>query len=636
MFSRSMSVCLLLLSFVAMISTQETFAEPPPQMQIEGIREPWRKITFQFTGPTCSELSKEPNPFLDYRLTMIFRHEQSGKTYFVPGHFAADGNAGETSATEGSIWRTYFCPNQPGLWTWKVEFVECKDVVVMDELDAIALSRPVKPFDQWQGELEIKPAPDVDPLTYQRGRLSHLKGRYLTYEGNHETYWKMGPDSPETYLAYSGFDDTVSRIKKGPLLTWKPHEQDWREGDPLWKGNQGKGIIGSLNYLSHAGCNVISFLTYNAGGDGDNVWPYVSRDEKFHFDCSKLDQWGIVFDHAQERNLLLHIKLQETENDDNRHGGKREIKSTPTALDAGDTERERKVYLRELVSRFGYLLALEWNLGEENTQTFAQQLAMAKYLEEIDPYDHPVVLHTYPNEQDKSYDPYLKIDSPLAGLSLQNSWSAVYDRTLYWVKQSQKHHKHWVICNDEQGPASLGVPPDPGYDGFDGIVQDNGKGYDLHDIRSETLWGNLIAGGAGVQYYFGYKLAENDLVCEDFRSRELSWKYGKAALQILKNSKFPLRNSQPNDSLLKGNSKQDHCLAASGQHWLIYLSRGSSQIELSVHNSGGNYDVTWFNPINSEQLPIQSITTSAEKQVVLKKPLEPSQQDWIVLVRSKS
>mgnify|MGYP001388129186 CR=1 FL=1 len=79
---------------------------------------------------------------------------------------------------------------------------------------------------------------------------------------------------------------------------------------------KGKGLIGALNYLSDKGCNTFSFLTYNAGGDGDNVWPFIARDDKLHYDCSKLDQWGIVFDHAQAKGLYLHFKMQEQENDD--------------------------------------------------------------------------------------------------------------------------------------------------------------------------------------------------------------------------------------------------------------------------------------------------------------------------------
>ena len=44
---------------------------------------------------------------------------------------------------------------------------------------------------------------------------------------------------------------------------------------------------------------------------------------------------------------------------------------------------------------------------------------------------------------------------------------------------------------------------------------DAGKvGYSIEDVRKQTLWGNLMAGGAGVEYYFGYQLPENDLICD--------------------------------------------------------------------------------------------------------------------------
>ena len=65
----------------------------------------------------------------------------------------------------------------------------------------------------------------------------------------------------------------------------------------------------------------MSLMPYNAGGDGDNVWPFVDRDDKFHYDVSKLDQWQIVFDHAQAKGIYLHFKLQEQENDDGTSGG---------------------------------------------------------------------------------------------------------------------------------------------------------------------------------------------------------------------------------------------------------------------------------------------------------------------------
>ena len=49
---------------------------------------------------------------------------------------------------------------------------------------------------------------------------------------------------------------------------------------------------------------------------------------------------------------------------------------------------------------------MNWNLGEENTQSTEEQRAMAKYIKDIDPYDHNIVVHTYPNQQDKVYRPH--------------------------------------------------------------------------------------------------------------------------------------------------------------------------------------------------------------------------------------
>ena len=209
---------------------------------------------------------------------------------------------------------------------------------------------------------------------------------------------------------------------------------DWQSGDPTWKNGKGKGLIGAINYLASKKLNTFSFLTYNVGGDGHNVWPHVSDSDRLHFDCSKLDQWSIVMDHAQAKGLLIHIKLQETENDDRTQGRNKKNKNVPAALDGGDLGIERKLYLRELIARLGHAPALEWNIGEENTQTTEQENAMINFINRIDPYDHSIVLHTYPQEQDKKYKPLLGEQSKLTGLSLQNMWNDTHKRTLQWVK----------------------------------------------------------------------------------------------------------------------------------------------------------------------------------------------------------
>ena len=265
--------------------------------------------------------------------------------------------------------------------------------------------------------------------------------------------------------------------------------------------------------------------------------------------------------------LYLHFKMQEQENDDNRRGDKGESADIPAALDGGDLGPARKLYCRELIARFGHALALNWNLGEENTQSAEQQRAMAKYLHDTDPYRHHIVVHTFPQAQDRVYSQLIGDQSVLTGASLQNAWNAAHQRTLKWVTESAKSGRPWVVASDEQGPSGLGVPPDPGFQGHSGRAGEGDKAYDLHDIRKMTLWGNLMAGGAGVEYYFGYQLPQNDLACDDWRSRDKSWDYCRIALDFFARQKIPFWDMK-NFNALAGNPDNDnsrYCLARPGR-----------------------------------------------------------------------
>ena len=82
--------------------------------------------------------------------------------------------------------------------------------------------------------------------------------------------------------------------------------------------------------------------------------------------------------------------------DDNRRGHKdASVKVVPSSLDGGDLGPERKLYIREIIARYGHLLALNWNLGEENTQSTKQQTDMIDHLLKVDPYDHHIVVYIY-------------------------------------------------------------------------------------------------------------------------------------------------------------------------------------------------------------------------------------------------
>ena len=127
---------------------------------------------------------------------------------------------------------------------------------------------------------------------------------------NGEYFLKCGSDAPENFLAYDQFDGTFHNDghKDELVKTWEAHRDDWKQGDPTWKNGKGKEIIGAINYLASKGMNAFSFLTMNIAGDDQNVFPYVDYDTWDRFDCSKLDQWEVLFEHADKIGMFLHFK----------------------------------------------------------------------------------------------------------------------------------------------------------------------------------------------------------------------------------------------------------------------------------------------------------------------------------------
>jgi hypothetical protein len=567
----------------------------------------WHKVTLTLDGPWASE-GGNPNPFLDYRMDVTFSN--GSLTYVVPGYFAADGNAGESSATAGIKWRAHLSPDLTGTWSYSVSFRRGTDVAVNGGGEAVA------PYHGRSGSFSVAASDKSGRDLRGKGRLRYVGGRYLRHAGSGESFIKVGADSPENLLGASDFDGTYDH-GGGSLKSWSPHVGDWRTGDPTWKGGKGKGLIGAVNYLASEGMNVFSFLTYNVGGDGKDVWPMTAHDQKLRYDCSKLDQWEALFAHADRMGMYLHFKTQETENDN----------EAGVSLDGGNTGRERKLYYRELIARFAHHLALNWNLGEENTQTTAQRQAMAQYVQDADPYDHLVVLHTYPGQQEAVYRPLLGSASRLTGASIQINWDAVHQETLQWIGESAAAGKPWVVANDEQGSANVGIPPDAGWPGYSGtITQDQ--------VRKATLWGCLMAGGAGVESYFGYQTGETDLTAQDFRSRDRWWDYCRHAhgffSQYLPFAEMGNANGLVGNGT-NGNSR--YCLAKPGQTYAVYLADGGTT-SLDLTGVSGTFEVRWFDPRNGGGLATGSVGgVNGGGPVALGSPPSATGSDWVALVR---
>ena len=409
---------------------------------VSGDLKVWQPVTISFDGPQTSETA-DPNPFLDYRLDVTFRKDD--KAVKVYGYYAADGNAGQTSATEGNQWRVHFVPDEAGQWEYVASFHKGKNVAIAEDPKAGEGTA----FDGEKGSIAIATADTNAPGFLSKGFLRDSGKGYLQFTGTKEYFLKGGADSPENLLGYADFDgtfDTEGLNREGEakgkefIHHYQPHEKDWRPGDPSGKSGKGKGLIGGLNYLSSQGVNGVYFITYNLdGGDGKDVWPWTDPKERFRFDCSKLDQWNIVFTHADRLGILLNNISQETENDQ--------------GLDGGDLGPQRKLYYCELVARFAHHLGWVWNLGEENTNTDEQRKAFATCIRKLDPYDHPIVVHTFPGQYDKVYRPLLGY-ADFNGPSLQTN--DTHAQTVQWVTESAKAGRRWLVFLDEIGPADIG------------------------------------------------------------------------------------------------------------------------------------------------------------------------------------
>lgn len=372
--------------------------------EISGELKQWHRVTLQVEGPQAAE-DGTPNPFLDYRMQVTFTHPDSGLTYSVPGYFAADGDAANTGATSGNKWRAHLSPDHPGKWDYRVSFRRGDGVAVSD---GPKVGDAVDSVDGMTGSFEIGKTDKSGRDFRGKGRLQYVGKHHLQFAGDKTFFLKAGVDAPENFLAYRDFDGDFATdgVKDNFVKDWAPHVQDWREGDPIWQGGKGKGMIGAINYLADQGLNVFSFLTLNIEGDDCNVFPYTDYNERMRLDCSRMDQWEIVFSHGTRRGMYLHFKTQECEN--------------VNLLDGGETRPQRKLYYRELIARFGHHLALNWNLGEEvgyiNAVSTEKKVAWADYFAKHDPYRHHIVIHN----GDKHYD-LLGDASALTGFSLQTS-----------------------------------------------------------------------------------------------------------------------------------------------------------------------------------------------------------------------
>ena len=576
-----------------------------PAQRVTGELKQWHDVVLTFDGPPASE-SGDPNPFLNYRLNVVFT--KATRTVTVPGYFAANGNAAETSAAAGNQWRVHFVPDETGEWTYRVSFRTGNDIAVDPDP---AAGRSLPP-DGLSGKITIAPTDKSGRDHRALGTLRYVGEHYAQYAGSNQYFIQVGTQSPENFLAYWEFDDTVdhggaeNRLRDG-LHRYEPHIRDWRDGDPTWKGGKGKGIIGAMNYLAGKGMNTIYSLTMNIDGDGREIYPWTSYSERARYDVSKLAQWEIVFSHMDRLGLQLMLITQEEENE--------QILGKMTTL--------RKLYYRELIARFAHHHAILWDLSEEMDRwryyTTADIQEICNYFKQLDPYRHPIQYVQWKGElvpDDKGYGRLLGFPN-FDGTAMQHDPEFTHGATMKWVDASAKAGHKWLVGVIEINPTSTGVVPDS-------------ADYWHDKVRKSSIWGNLMAGGSGTVFFFGYAYPNSDLDMEDWRSRDHFWDLQRYAHEFF-TLYLPFHRMRHADGLTT--DPRDFVFASPGEIYAIYLPEGGIS-ELDLTAATGEFEVKWYDPRFGGALQDGSVRTvrGGALRSLGQAPREPD-KDWTILVR---
>lgn len=588
----------LVIACIISISGKSVANDRSDAYSISGTLKQYHAVSINFEGPFCHSSDNSPNPFLDYRLQVEII-SPSSKTYHVPGFYNGDGN-GKNS---GNIWSVCFTPLEKGKYTFKASFQKGRNLAVQ----ALKENGQSISFDGVSGSFRVKDKGKSAEGFHKKGLLISSDTHYFRFSDG--TYWlKGGTDSPEDFLSYSGFSGT-------PVAThdYGSHLQDWKQGDPDWNNGAGKGIIGALNYLAEQHVNSIYFLVMNIGGDGKNVWPFLSSNinpkgdpgnDNVHYDIEKLNQWDRVFAHAQDKSIFLHFVLSECE------------ELNKKELDDAQLGIERKLFYREMIARFSHHPGLQWNLFEEYNLDYKLTPDLVKscadFIYSIDPYKHPITVHHAGNVFD-DWGPFIG-DERFGVTSFQSKDIDVIEK---FRKLSKDAGKPLVIGMDEFFP-------------------DVADGENAERHRKEFLWPVYFSGG---QIEF---ILHELLNTEDFRKHEELWKYMWYARKFFKDQ-LPYQEMSPADSLLSDESTfkgkhgiyEGQVFVKENDIYAVYLPVADKTGKLKA-DVNGNYIQKWYNPRTGEfEGKIRTVQFLENQELLIGPPPSGPSQDWVILFTKK-
>lgn len=623
------------------------------------------------TGPWGSA---QVNPFLHCRFDVYLDHANLMAPLRVPGYFAGDGDGGQS----GNVWRAHFTPTFEGDWFYLVVLEGGPNLnAALGSVGGspMQLSRPFGAFTVGPVEPSASGFRKKGVVAWERS-LDY----YEFTETSAGRFVQVGVGSPENFLGYAGFEDAadggssngavcccrqicyadcaraVCQDAGDPapnfLHRYDAHVGDWNPGDPDWDANgqtnQGRGIIGALNYLGDTcGVNSMYVLVMNLGGDGKDTHPFLTNGggadcptvggafdpaHTLNYHVARLDQWRTVLQHANDKGILVQLLLAEQEACNIRWFGPHESNGAAR----NHMSLYRRLFMKQMVAHFAHLPGLRWNLCEENKaaascagssscgvqgtalppQFTAQELdEMARWIGGWDVYNHPIGVHTEPNDH-RLYAELLGLPAfPvwLASTSLQihgeTGSGDIYESRIRSA-ESLFHQAGWnlPIVNDEQGTPGGGLSS-----------QFNGQADPFttaDDRRKRVLYDVLLSGGH-VSYYFGFyglQQGGGDLNTEDFRTREDALLQMGFARRVVESVR--IWDMDDADGRIVGNvaaspfGRPEVAAAPDGSRMLVYYSRltdGSGNVrpgQVDLSGFTGTYGLLWMDP--RERRPVAS------------------------------
>jgi hypothetical protein len=540
-------------------------------------------LTNPGTGQPFTETDASPNnPWLDYRLDVELT-DPAMTTYHVAGFYAgngADAKYGPVGST-GSVWKARFAAfgnNAAGTWSYTAKLRYGAGVNIDPPL-------PLSGMEVWPlggsggtGTFNVVNPSAIEPEFLRLGFLrANGVDRYLQHDASPAQYFlKTGSGGPENFLGYHEF---TGYAQQGMALCgscsdcsgsnnvppsghiFAMHVADWLIGDASWGGpavRKGKGIVGALNYLSSKGINSIFFMPMNLGGDGRDVFPFVTlgnnicspspADLVFHYSVARMAEWNVVFEHAMRKSILLEFVLAE------REWGNIHWLGGSVAAGGVAMSPERKLFLKQMVAMFGHNPAIKWNLCEENVLYSAgnspgqfnevELEALAGWIRAWDRYQHPIGVHldantilTYKVMLDQNRAGWLDStslqvhgeSSAMTGKTQSTHYGYVPLQARLLVDGHANSTRSVVVDVDENGSGGYGAAPDmhplmtPAWEA------------DATDRRRRVLYDVLFA-GANLSWYYGYHLPQHgggDIALENFRTRDFLFGYTGWARKIM-------------------------------------------------------------------------------------------------------